>query len=160
MHINNCNTKKRPIKRLMIELKDRRKFFTHPKNLPKLIEFSETFGAELSVVRTCEEPLDLISLAEGVCDGNPKTHKPNFELLEIKLTRPRKKISHAKTIQKWTKNQLIDGKSIRLCNLIKRYEKYNLTRAAMCGHFSKVRKELVEESFRVKKLGQGEYKLY
>jgi len=44
----------------MIELKDRRKFFTHPKNLPELIEFSKTFGAELSVVRTCEESLDLI----------------------------------------------------------------------------------------------------
>jgi len=69
-------------------------------------------------------------------------------------------VSHAKTIRKWIKNQLVDGQTVDLCNLKKRYKRYNLTPTAMCNHFSETRKQLIEEGFRVKKLGQGEYRLY
>ena len=152
-----------PRKCLMLETRDRRQFFTHQKNLPQLMEFSKTFNAEISVVRTSEEPVDLISLAGNLCDNNYEVHKPNFQVLEVKVARPkrtrRKLDDHVKIIRKWIKNQLIDGKSVRLCDLTKRYKKYEFSSSTLCNHFTAVRNELVDEGFRVKKEGRGVYRL-
>ena len=153
-----------PRKCLMLETHDHRQFFTHRRNLPRLIEFSKTFNAEISVVRTSEQPVDLISLAENLCDNNYKIHKPNFQLLEVKVTKPkrsRRKLAHnGKIIRKWIKYQLVDGQTVRLRDLVKRYKRYGLSASAFCNHFIAIRKELVKEGFRVRKEGPGEYRLY
>src|SRR5262252_7159655 len=70
----------------MIKTKDRRKFFTHEKNFPQLIEFSKTFKAEISVVRVDEaDILDLSALAPAICDANYAAKKTSYELVEVKL---------------------------------------------------------------------------
>jgi hypothetical protein len=148
---------------LMLETQDHRKFFTHQKNLPDLIEFSKIFNAEISIVRTNEQPIDLISLAEVVCDNN-ETHKPDFEILEVKVSRlkrnRRKLIKQAKVIRKWIKLQLVDGQTVCTKSIIKKYKKYGLSPSAICNHFTEVRKELTKEGFRVKNEGRGNYRLF
>lgn len=49
---------------LLIETKDKRKFFTHEKNFIQLIEFSKAFNAEISIVKLEEgSVLELEELA-------------------------------------------------------------------------------------------------
>ena len=64
--------KKKNFKCLMLKTRDNRKYFTHEKNYDYLIEFSRTFGAEVSVVEVEEaEVLDLEELAPAICDCDP-----------------------------------------------------------------------------------------
>jgi len=71
---------------VMIKCKDKRKFFTHKKNLPCLMEFSKIFNAEISVVRVKEaEILDLPQLAPAICDANFTQSVPaECKIIEIK----------------------------------------------------------------------------
>lgn len=145
---------------LMIETKDQRKFFTYRRHLPQLIEFSKTFNAEISVVRTDEEPLDMLSLAENLCSDNYEIHKPSFEIVEIKVgqKRSKKKLTHnAKIIRKFIQRELLAGKPVRLCGLMKRFKRYGLTKPTFCNHFTAIRKELASQGFLIEKTGQGEY---
>jgi len=148
---------------LMIELKDKRKFFTDKKNYNQLIEFSKAFDAEMSIVRTDEEVLDLISLANSVCDDSTQIKKPSFEILEVRvprISRCRSKMRHdAKIIRRWIKKQLLKGKIVRLSDLAQRYKRYNLSLACFCNHFTAVRKQLIEEGYEIKKVKRGEYQL-
>jgi len=152
-----------PRKCLMIELKDKRKFFTDKKNYPQLVEFSKAFDAEISVVRTDETLVDLVSLASSVCDGSMKVTKPSFEILEIKvpsIKRRRSKLRHdAKIIRRWIRKELLDGKVVKLADLARRYKRYNLSLACFCNHFTAVRKELIREGYKIKKIKRGEYQL-
>ena len=64
------------MKCLLLETKDKRKFFTHEKNFLQLIEFSRTFNAEISVVKMEQtELLDLKDLAPAICDAHYKKPK-------------------------------------------------------------------------------------
>ena len=76
---------------LMIKTKDNRKCFTHEKYFPQLIEFSKTFGAEISIVKIKDNNvLEMNDLAPAICDANYKNDE-NYELVSIKITPPKKK---------------------------------------------------------------------
>ena len=76
---------------LMIKTKDNRKFFTHEKYFPQLIEFSKTFGAEISIVKIQDNNvLDMDELVPAICNANYKNDE-NYELVTIKMTTPKKK---------------------------------------------------------------------
>ena len=75
---------------LMIKTKDNRKFFTHEEYFPQLIEFSKTFGAEISIVKIQDNNiLDINDLAPAICNGNYK-NEANYELVKIKTKSPKK----------------------------------------------------------------------
>jgi hypothetical protein len=154
-----------PRKYLMLETRDKRKFFTERSNLDQLIEFSKTFGAEISVVKTDDEVevLDLISLASNLCDTSNSIQKPNFRVLEVKVpnpTRPRRKLlRNSKTIDKWIKNELMSGKIVLLSDLVKKYKRYDLTLGCLCNHFTKTRQELAKEGYTVEKISRGKYRI-
>jgi hypothetical protein len=150
-----------PRKCLMIELKDKRKFFTDKKNYNQLVEFSKAFDAEISVVRTDETPVDLVSLASRVCDDSIKVKKPSFEIIEVKVPcvkQLRSKLRHnAKIIRRWIRKELLDGKVVKLTELARRYKRYKLSLACFCNHLATVRDELEREGFKIEKIKRGEY---
>jgi len=152
-----------PRKCLMIELKDKRRFFTDKKHYPELVEFSKAFDAEMSIVRTDEEVVDLVSLANVVCDDTISIKRPSFEILTPlvpRASRCRSKMRHdAKIIRRWIRKQMLAGKPVRLSGLAQRYKRYNLSLACFCNHFSAVRKQLQEEGHTIKKIKRGEYQL-
>jgi hypothetical protein len=147
----------------MIELKDKRKFFTDKKHYPQLVEFSKAFDAEMSIVRTDEEVVDLVSLANVVCDDSVNIKRPSFEILEPlvpRVNRCRSKMRHdAKIIRRWIKRQLLAGRPVKLSDLAQRYKRYNLSLACFCNHFTAVRKQLQEEGYAIQKIKRGEYQL-
>jgi hypothetical protein len=104
---------------LMIKTKDNRKFFTHEEHLNDLIEFSKTFGAEISVVKIKDniDILELNDLAPAICNASYKS-KTNYEIIEIKLARftnlsPSSKrnqiLNAASNIRKAIKDKLTSG---------------------------------------------------
>lgn len=150
---------------LMIETKDRRRFFTDPHNYDHLVEFGKTFGAELSVVRA-EEPdiLDLMSLAPAICDTSYEVvNRPVFEVVEVKLPKMQRQrktlLRQADTVKKWIENQLLEGNSVKLAEVRKRYKRYGLTMQAFCNHLADVRKKLTAEGHELERVGHGEYKI-
>ena len=150
---------------LMLTTPDNRKFFTQEKNYDQLVEFSNTFGADISVVRVKEaQVLDLSLLAPAICNPVYK-ESPQFEVLEVRVSsqlrnRTRKKlIKNAEKIRNYIRNRFLAGNCVELKKIAKHFNKQNLTLACICNHISTVRTKLEEEGYEVARLSSGKYQL-
>lgn len=85
---------------LMIQTPNKRKYFTQATNLPKLLEFAKTFGAELSLVEASDiELIDFENLAPTLCDESYRTPKESrkakvlqhIDPIEQQRPKPRKR---------------------------------------------------------------------
>jgi len=126
------------------------------------MEFSKTFDAQISIVKTRETPIDLLEIAENMCNTQLEIHKPSYELLEVKVERkkPRKQLrENAEIIRDWIKEKLLNGEPVRLKDLSEKFACYDLTLSAFSNHFTAVKKELTKKGYEVKKIGQGKYQL-
>jgi hypothetical protein len=162
-------SEKKNCKCLLIKTKDNREFFTHEKNFLQLIEFSKTFGAEVSVVKVNKaEVLDLEELAPAICNDG---YNPNgqYEVLEVKIPNSKKvakslnkrqKILQTATIIKaHILTEFLSGKEVTLHGVRKKFKKYDLSLSAVCNHISRVRQELESEGYKIEKAGAGRYRL-
>lgn len=156
--------KKRNYQCLLVKTKDNRKFFTHEKNFPQLIEFSRAFGAEVSVVKVVEaEVLDLSQLAPAICDGN-YNQRPDFEIIETKIPAKKKRrrnniLKTSEKIREYIKEQFLSREVVSLKALTKKFRKYQMTSACFCNHMRVVREELKQAGHTIKKVGGGKYQL-
>lgn len=149
---------------LMIETQDKQIFFTHEKNYNFLIEFSKACGAEISVVKVKEaNVLDLIKLAPAICNTPSSLKKPEFEIIEFKISKPKKDRSrmlrNAQKIRQHIKDILLSGNIIRLSDVSKKFKQYNLTLACFCNHLKAARDELTKHGHVVKRIKHGEYRI-
>lgn len=72
---------------LLIETKDKRRFFTLRKNYKNLIEYCKAFNAKMYTVKAKIEKikvLDLSKLVPALCDKSYKCEKIDFEIIETK----------------------------------------------------------------------------
>jgi len=142
---------------LMLETPDHRQFFTYEKNYPQLIEFSKTFGAEMSVVKVKEaEVLTLENLAPALCDPTYKK-AAKFEVVEPKITVNHKPRPKSAAIRSWIRSRLVAGKSVKLNEIFEAFSEMKMTKAAFCTHYTAVRKELAKEGWKIEKVGGGTY---
>lgn len=151
------------MKCLLIETKDKRKFFTHEKNFVQLIEFSKTFNAEISVVKVEKgELLDLEELAPAICDAGYKKPTTAYQVIETKLSkngRARPNIlKNAETVKRYIFNQFTSRNSVSLKDLKRKFKKFNLSDPALCNHIRRVKKELEKKGWEFTKIGAGVYK--
>jgi hypothetical protein len=155
----------------MIRTKDDRQFFTHEKYYPQLIEFSKTFGAEISVVKV--QKADVLSrgqLARAICDASYE-QKPNYDVVEVKIaqfkniaplapkTKREKTRELAAQIQSHLKKEFMLGNMVSLHKTIKKFKRYDLNISTICNHITKVRKQLKKEGYNIEKVGAGKYQL-
>jgi len=73
------------IKCLLLETKDKKKYFTLVGNSKHLKEYCRTFGAKMMVVKAELEKsnvLDLDKLVPALCDKNHENVKAEFEVLK------------------------------------------------------------------------------
>lgn len=153
----------------MLKTADERKFFTHQDNFPLLIEFARTCNVEISVVKVNNiKMLELPELARSICNHGKQAELPQYEVVEVKkiklpkghLARQRKKLlSQANIVYNYVKNKLLKDQSISLSNLESEFKEFGLSKAALCNHMTKVRKELISTGHTVVKLKRGEYKI-
>jgi hypothetical protein len=151
---------------LMIKTKDKRKFFTHEKNFPQLIEFSKTFKAEISLVQVVDPTiLELAQLAPAICDANfvaPPVQ--DCELIEIKMAvEPRKNrgkiLRLASQIKSFIQKKFLKGEVVALRDLRRRYKRYNLSVPCLSNHIARVRQELAVKGKAVERVGAGKYQI-
>lgn len=160
---------KKNYKCLMIETKDKKRLFTHETNYPDLIEFSKTFGAEISVVKVEEaEILELEELAPLICTRDGNSLEPSYKLIQKKIAkagRPKKLIGRAKTlfqaskIRSYIELEFLTGNVISLNRIVNKFKKYDLSVSAICNHITAIRKELEKKGYKVKKLERGKYQI-
>lgn len=150
---------------LMVRTKDRRKFFTYQKNLPMLVEFAKTFGAELSVISTIDEEaevLDLSDLAPAICDSSYNT-KAKYEVISKIYPKEgnerlrRELLENAMKIRKYIRTRLAANKAVSLKELKQKFGELGLTDSCLCNHLSQIRKEIEDSGTPVTKLGAGTY---
>jgi N-dimethylarginine dimethylaminohydrolase len=164
-------TPKKNYQCLMIKTKDNRQFFTHEKYFPQLIEFSKTFGAEISVVKVEKaEILSCPQLAKALCDATYQ-QKPNYDLIEVKIAEfknispqapapKREKMREiAAQVQSHLKKEFLSGKLISLHKVKNKFKRHNLDISTVCNHITKVRKQLKKEGYEIVKMGAGKYQL-
>ena len=157
-------SKKKNYQCLMIETQDKQRFFTHEKNYDSLVEFSKACGVEISVVKVKEaEVLDLVKLAPAICNTPTTLKKPEFEIIEFKISKPKKNrpkmLKNAQKIRQHIKETLLNGDVIRLSDVAKKFKRYKLTLACFCNHLKAVRDELSSEGHSVRRIGHGEYRI-
>ena len=152
------------MKCLLIQTKDKRKFFTHEKNLVQLIEFSKTFGAEISMVKLEEGPvLELKELAPAICDPTYKKIKSQYSIIETKINTDVKSreniLTIASKVKKYISEQFKSRNTVSLKELKKKFQKENLTNAALCNHIRRVKQDFEKEGIKFIKIGAGEYRI-
>ena len=151
----------------MIKTKDNRHFFTYQKNFPQLIEFSKTFGAEISVVKVKEaEVLYLDELAPAFCDAS-YCHKPDYDLIEVKIAEfkkigpkaPKSKrtrtLEVAAQVRSHVLQEFLSGNVVSLHRVLKKFKTLNLS--TVCNHIRTVKQQLDGEGYEIKKIGAGKY---
>lgn len=151
------------MKCLLIETKDKRKFFTHEKNFGQLIEFSKTFNAEISVVKVEKgQLLDLEELAPAICDASYKKPTAAYQIIETKLSKSGRArpniLKTAEMINKYIIEQFTSRNSVSLKDLKKKFKKYGLSDPALCNHIRRAKKELEKNGLQFVKIGAGTYK--
>jgi hypothetical protein len=151
------------MKCLLIETKDKRKFFTHEKNFIQLIEFSKTFNAEISVVKMeGGTVLELEELAPAICDASYKKINVQYKIIENKsCSEPKTRseiIKIAEKIQDYIKNQFQRRDSVSLKELKKKFKKYELSDATLCNHIRRTKTNLEKQGIKFQKISAGEYK--
>lgn len=151
------------MKCLLIETKDKRKFFTHEKNFPQLIEFSKTFNASLSIVKMNQGPvLELAELAPAICSPIYKKPTAQYEIVQnmmSKKDRPRTNILKlAEKIKLHIVEEFKGKRIVSLKELKKKFRKDNLSSATLCNHVRRVKNELETQGFRFEKVGAGQYR--
>jgi hypothetical protein len=147
----------------MIQTNDRKKFFTHEKNLPQLIEFSKAFNAEISIVQILNEKeiLELEELAPALCEKKSQ-NQTEYEIINLLLKTKEDRhtiLKRAKDIKDDIKKSLIKGQIVSLKDLSKKYSKYKITTACLCNHFKQTRQELESQGYKCVKVGGGKYKI-
>lgn len=150
------------MKCLLIELKDKRKFFTQEKNLPQLLEFCKSFKASIKVVQmTGGEVFDLEKLVFAICDPSIKTPKVEYQIVETKIAASKRQetLTLAKKIQKFIAEQFIKRKNVSMKLLKEKYKTLGLSDAALCNHLKKVKTNLEQQGLRITKIGAGTYKV-
>lgn len=149
---------------LLIKTKDKRKFLTHQKNLPSLIEFGKTFSAELYQV-VADKPvaiLELKPLIAAIC--NPEYDEdPKFKIINKLFPKSKRNrcsvLSFAKKIRSFIQEQLLAGETVSLKSLKVKFQNMKLTDACLCNHISTIRKTLSTQGHSFEKIGAGKYRL-
>ena len=151
----------------MIKTKDNRHFFTYQKNFPQLIEFSKTFGAEISIVKVKEaEVLNLNQLAPAFCDAS-YCHKPDYDLIEVKIAEfkkigpkaPKSKrikiLEIAAQVRSHILQEFLSGNIVSLHQVLNKFKTLNLS--TVCNHIRIIKQQLKSEGYKIKKIGAGKY---
>lgn len=148
---------------LLIETKDKRKFFTYEKNFVQLIEFSKAFNAQISTVKLEEGTiLDLEELAPAICDPTYKKTDVQYKLIETKLTKESRSrqdiLKAAALIKKHVESKFLTRETVSIKDLQKKFKKYEFTDAAMRNHMKKIMLDLQNKGLKFERTAVGTYK--
>ena len=139
---------------LMIKLKDKRMFLTNQKNLGQLIEFANTFKAELCIVKTNSKNIKSLSqLAVEICDTNSKQ-----ESFEYKIVKKITKYKNNKIFENIV-NALKNKKTIDICKIKNKFSKKGIDEKNIRLQILQEKKHIKKIGFTLKKIAKDKYKI-
>lgn len=170
------------IRCLLLRTNDDRRFLTRPEYVPQLIEFTNTFGAEMSIVHAAAPNLPILELdrlAPAICSPNYVPPKlAELEVLEVirpdtiqlfqeldieEVAVPKKKketpIQRAETIRADIRGAFLQGNTVDLRGLAKKFKRYHLRLCTYSNHIRTVRDTLIMEGHEIEKAGVGSYRM-
>lgn len=165
---------------LLLTTNDRRQFFTRPEYLPQLVEFSNTFDVQMSIVQV-ESPrlLELNCLAPAICEHAPQA-PINVEIVEqirpdnIQLyvesaqieiatpavpARPKREKKPKDVIRADIRKTFARGDIVDVKQLSKKYQRYRFKLCTFSNHVKKVRDQLALEGQATCKVAKGQYQI-
>jgi hypothetical protein len=156
------------MKCLLIETKDKRKFFTHKKNLVQLTEFAKTFNSNLFIIELERgEILELEKLALAICDPNYKKNEGVYtikeqirEIKEVKATRTVKneRADLGEKIRNFIITEFTAKKPISIKKIKNKFKKHEMSDATLYNHLRKAKAELENQGYKFLKIKAGIYK--
>lgn len=147
------------MKCLLLELKDKRKFFTHEKNFDQLIEFCKSFKANLSLVEIKSGKLiNLEELVPALCNHKSKQNY-EYTIIEKKIKNPISKIKVSTKIKNHIRKHLTSKQTVSIKDVSKKFDKYGISRASLSNYFKEVKLEIEKSGLSVIKIKAGHYKV-
>jgi len=139
---------------LLVKLKDKRKFLTSKSNLDQLIEFANTFKAELLLVETnCKNIKSLEELANDICDTNCK--QEDFDYKEIEKIAKKKSKKVFEQMIKDLKNK----KTIDISKIKCEFSKQGLEEKEISAQIQKAKIYIKKIGFTLNKIDKNKYKI-
>ncbi len=145
----------------MIETPDK-KLFTYKKNYPKLIEFSRTIGAGVSLVQVQQaEVLDIQQLATMLCAPQKGPNdEPEYILLNTKIPRPGSKLREAtgrarkrevaNRVKSFVEAEFLVGNEVSLKGIRNKFKNYGLSDSTLSNHIRTVKKAMEKKGRKIK----------
>ena len=143
------------MKCLMIETKDKRRFFTSKSNFLQLNEFIKVFKPNVFIVEMKKgELLDIEDLANLLCDTEyKKDHDILYEVVkEVKIDQNKNSKIDTQKIREFIKKELINKKTISLKRVKERFKKYDLSDSTYYNQIKAVKTELSSRGFKFVKM--------
>jgi hypothetical protein len=153
---------KNKMKCLLIETRDKKRFFTHKKNLIQLNEFSKTFNSDLFLVEAKDAAiLELEDLAKELCNLEYKNKECEFKIInQIKIKEKENKVKNniGIKIQDFIKKEFLEKRPISIKKIKSKFKKYSISDATLYNKMKKVKSELEKKGFKFLKIKSGVYK--
>lgn len=139
---------------LMIKLSDKRKFLTNKKNINHLVEFSKTFNAELSIVRTSHKNIKTLEqLADEICDTNKKQEDFAYEEVQKIIRKNNRKIFD------YIMKTLRQKKSIDIEKIMVKFKKEGVDEKNIHSQINMAVKHLKSIGMNLEKTDKSQYKI-
>jgi len=145
------------MKCLMIETKDKRRFFTSKSNFMQLNEFIKVFKPNVFIVEMKKgELLEIEDLANLLCDTEyKKNEEAMYEVVkEVKIDQNKNSRIDTQKIREFIKKELISKKTISLKRVKERFKKYDLSDSTYYNQIKAVKTELSSRGFKFVKMNR------
>jgi len=140
---------------LMIKLKDKRRFITNKKFTKHLIEFANTFNAELSIVNTNHKMINNIEeLANLICDTNHK--QEDIKCKTIKVLNNKEENNNNLIFSQIIKT-LQQKKMIDTNKLITKYKKKGIDEKNIYSQIKKAKNHIKKIGITLKKISKSQF---
>lgn len=150
------------MKCLLIETKDKRKFFTHKKNLMQLSEFSKTFDSNIFLVELKNgKVLELEDLAKAICNSEYDSIEQDYTIIsniKSKESKTPKSEKIGSKIQEFIKKELIEKRPISIRKIKSKFKKHSISDATLYNKMRKVKNDLEKKGYKFLKIKTGVYK--
>lgn len=142
---------------LLIKTSDEKNFLVNKKNIKLITEYVKTFNAELYLVEVIQGKVisQLKNLASAICNTEYK-NESSFKIIE-KIYPKSKNKNNSSKIKKHILEKFQTKQIVSLKELKHKYKKQEITDACLSNYFSSVRKQLLKNGNKIKKIGQGNY---
>lgn len=142
---------------LLIKTSDEKKFLVNKKNMKFITEYVKTFNAELYLVEVIQGKVisQLKNLASAICNPEYK-NESSFKIIE-KIYPKSRNTNNSSKIKKHILEKFQTKQIVSLKDLKNKYKKQEITDACLSNYFSSVRKQLLKNGNKIKKIGQGNY---